>query len=432
MENNDINLLLVDDEIAMVQILLKSICWKKLGISQVYFAYNAQEARKIILQKSIKIIICDIEMPQENGIQFLKWVQENDYGIINIILTGFPDFNYAKDAISIGVFKFLLKPIAFDEVNRVVEEAVKKVRDETRKENQRRYGEYYESNRLKAEKIFYRDLLFEEILPFRDYIEKEILRRGMVDKMLEPGGMVLFQTEQAGAESEKSILQFALENIAEEMFENVVVIGLGKEILWIIKGKCDEKMAGEMCVSYRNTVWDYLQYDLYAYITCDLFLEEIPVKYRMLKEAAGSVVKSGEKIFYSDKWIEGIIDDVTVDTGRNIRENKMIEEVKNYLENHFAESISRKDIEELVHMNQDYVNRIFKCSTGYSLMEYTQYYRILKSKYLLLNTEYSISEIGGMVGYDSPPYFSKIFKKWTGVTPLEYRSEGGAKKIQLS
>ena len=101
-------------------------------------------------------------MPQENGISFLTWVQEEYPDIVNIILTGFPDFNYAKDAISIGVFKFLLKPIVFKELKAVVEEAVQNIREEQKREEQRRYGEYYEENRGKTEKIFYRDLLSEE------------------------------------------------------------------------------------------------------------------------------------------------------------------------------------------------------------------------------------------------------------------------------
>lgn len=159
------NILLVDDEVAVIQILKKAVCWEELGINEVFTAYNAQEAKRIVTQESIQIIISDIEMPQENGISFLTWVQEEYPDIVNIILTGFPDFNYAIDAISIGVFKFLLKPIVFKELKAVVEEAVQNIREEQKREEQRRYGEYYEENRGKTEKIFYRDLLSEEILP---------------------------------------------------------------------------------------------------------------------------------------------------------------------------------------------------------------------------------------------------------------------------
>lgn len=57
------NILLVDDEVAVIQILKKAVCWEELGINEVFTAYNAQEAKRIVTQESIQIIISDIEMP---------------------------------------------------------------------------------------------------------------------------------------------------------------------------------------------------------------------------------------------------------------------------------------------------------------------------------------------------------------------------------
>ena len=96
--------------------------------------------------------------------------------------------------------------------------------------------------------------------------------------------------------------------------------------------------------------------------------------------------------------------------------------IKKYLESHYSEVITRKKIEELVHLNQDHINREFKKQTGYTLMEYVQHYRILMAKKMLRETTLSISEISIRTGYDSPAYFSKIFKKQTERTPLEYRA----------
>ena len=54
--------------------------------------------------------------------------------------------------------------------------------------------------------------------------------------------------------------------------------------------------------------------------------------------------------------------------------------IKKYLESHYSEVITRKKIEELVHLNQDHINREFKKQTGYTLMEYVQHYRILMAR----------------------------------------------------
>jgi two-component system, response regulator YesN len=429
------NILLVDDEVAVIQILKRAIQWETLGISQVFTAYNAQEAKRIVAEEKVQIIISDIEMPQENGLHFLTWVQENKPDIVYIILTGFPDFNYAKDAISIGVFKFLLKPVVFDELREVVKEAITKVTEEKKKEDQRRYGEYYESNRIKAEIIFYRELVSEEILPFPDYIRNEIRRRGMKEERLELGGMILFRIDRKERTEEKgAFLQFALKNIAEELFNDVVMIDFNKDILWMVKGKKSEEELAEMCRVYMEKIKQYLQYELFAYLTGNLVLEEVSRKYKMLKQASIQYFKVNQRIYFAEQWFKGIVDEVYSKNDKNGRENEIIiNTVRNYLEVHYNEPINRKDVEELVHLNQDYLNRVFKCATGCTLMEYIQYYRILKAKVFLTDMQRSISEIGGLVGYDSPPYFSKIFKKCTGITPVEYRNslgEDGLKELE--
>ena len=209
------NLLLVDDEIAMLHIMEKAIDWKKKGIQKVFTAYNTDLARDIISSSKIDLVICDIEMPKENGLSLIQWIQDMYPEIINIILTGYPDFNYARSAISLGVYRYLLKPIAFDELEETIASAVEKLE------------EYKTKNKPEA----------------------------------------------------------------------------------------DPEIADAV-----NTI-------------------------------------------------------------------------KKYLESHYSEVITRKKIEELVHLNQDHINREFKKQTGYTLMEYVQHYRILMAKKMLRETTLSISEI---------------------------------------
>ncbi len=75
------------------------------------------------------------------------------------------------------------------------------------------------------------------------------------------------------------------------------------------------------------------------------------------------------------------------------KELSAVEEVKKYLEKHSNEVITRNDVESLVHLNRDYINREFKEATGYTLMEYIQYCRVCAAKKLLRETQDSVSEI---------------------------------------
>ena len=122
-------LLLVDDEVTMIQIMEKAIDWKKKGIQKVFVAYNADEARDILASSAIDIMICDIEMPGESGLELIQWMQDAYPEIICIILTGFPDFNYARSAISLGVYQYLLKPVSFEELEKVISSAIERVEE---------------------------------------------------------------------------------------------------------------------------------------------------------------------------------------------------------------------------------------------------------------------------------------------------------------
>ena len=120
------NILLIDDEPLTLQMLQKKIPWQEIGIDQVYTANDTRFARQLLQTFSIQLLVCDIEMPGENGLDFLKWVKENISGsTVSLLLTCHDDFNYAKAGIQLGVYDYLVKPIAYPELTQVLKNAVK-------------------------------------------------------------------------------------------------------------------------------------------------------------------------------------------------------------------------------------------------------------------------------------------------------------------
>ena len=260
-------ILIVDDEVTVVSLIKKHVDWESLGITNVWTAYNAQIAKKKVQEHPIDLIICDIEMPQENGLVFLGWVKEQYPEISAIILTAYPEFHYAQMAISLGVRRYLLKPISFAELSDTV--------------------------------------------------------RGMVNEIAEQKRVAVYQ------------------------------------------GKPEEKT-----------------------------------------ETA----------------------DIPSDGIRSVENSEtIVGAVKAYVALHFEEPIGRQEIEEALHLNGDYLNRTFKAATGYSLIQYIQFYRIVTAKQLMREPHVAIAEIGSRVGMDAS-YFGKIFKKWTGQTPYEYYAHIHGKK----
>ena len=68
--------LIVDDDIATVDVVQNSVNWEKLGVTRTFAAYNISRAKKILTEENIDIIISDIEMPRGSGIDLLEWMRD--------------------------------------------------------------------------------------------------------------------------------------------------------------------------------------------------------------------------------------------------------------------------------------------------------------------------------------------------------------------
>jgi YesN/AraC family two-component response regulator len=126
--------LIVDDEVYIREGLRTLIDWSEVGFDEVLEAKDAMEAMRIIEQSPPELILTDIFMPQISGLEFAKNVRSKYPFIRFIILTGYEKFEYAKEAIEIGVVKYLVKPIFPAELK----ETVAEIRNELEMERQSR------------------------------------------------------------------------------------------------------------------------------------------------------------------------------------------------------------------------------------------------------------------------------------------------------
>jgi two-component system response regulator YesN len=94
-----------------------------------------------------------------------------------------------------------------------------------------------------------------------------------------------------------------------------------------------------------------------------------------------------------------------------------------YIEEHYAEQLSLQQVASHVHLNAAYFSHLFKKETGRSFVNFLIDVRMDKAKQLLCNTDLNVTEVSGMIGYDLPNYFAKLFKQSTGLSPKEYRKQ---------
>ena len=112
-----------------------------------------------------------------------------------------------------------------------------------------------------------------------------------------------------------------------------------------------------------------------------------------------------------------------LEVGKQSKATKDISFIKHYLETYYHESIQLEDLASMTHLSRFYISHSFKKEIGMSPMEYLIAIRIKESKILLRTTNYSISQVADIVGFTTPTYFSKQFRKSTGISPTDYREQ---------
>jgi len=108
---------------------------------------------------------------------------------------------------------------------------------------------------------------------------------------------------------------------------------------------------------------------------------------------------------------------------RSGRSSNVIEHTQKYISEHYAKNVSIAEIAASVYLSQTYVSLLFKQETGETIYEYLMKVRIEKAKEMLRDPRIKFYEVCEQVGYTDPSYFSKLFKKMTGLTPSAYRDQ---------
>ncbi|WP_261304967.1 response regulator [Paenibacillus andongensis] len=218
------SILIVDDEVTAVSAVRSGVDWDKLSVRDVHVAYSVNQAKEVFNQHEIDVLICDIEMPQANGLELLTWVKEQYPSTESIFLTCHSDFVYAKKALQLGSIDYMLKPVRYHELEEVIQKATEKIEEnrEQRAFNES-YMQYYNlwsvSQPILIER-FWQDL-FNRITPSNPHLIQEILEKQNIPYQKEQHFLpVLISVQRWYKEltmRDLKIMEYALRNAAEEM-----------------------------------------------------------------------------------------------------------------------------------------------------------------------------------------------------------------------
>ena len=122
-------LLLVDDEEIALKGLSLYVDWEAMGFQLVEAVYTIDQAKEVMERQTIHVLLTDIQLENESGLDLIEWVGKNYPDTFCVILSGHENFEYARRALRYGTFDFLTKPVQFDALRKTFTSLKKKLEE---------------------------------------------------------------------------------------------------------------------------------------------------------------------------------------------------------------------------------------------------------------------------------------------------------------
>lgn len=166
-------LLIVNDEVISAKGLMMGVQWENYGILEVDVAFEAETAKKKLMERKFDIILCDIEMPGENGLELVSWIRQQEMDMEVIFLTCHADFEFAQEAIRLQCRNYILIPATHEKIAESIQEVVQTIHIHREEKKQQQYGKLWLAEKEEEHKMQKKANSPEEIVQnIEDYMER--------------------------------------------------------------------------------------------------------------------------------------------------------------------------------------------------------------------------------------------------------------------
>lgn len=406
---------LVDDEIVVREGIRESFPWDDSPYTLVGEAPDGEMALPMIRDTNPDIVITDIKMPFMDGIELCTLLRSQLPWIGIIVLSGYDEFEYARQCIQLGVREYLLKPINAEDLRQALDKVSKVLKEE------RKTREHAESLRARMES----DTRFIKEKLIGSLFSEESMEEDAVNALaqLRTLGYSVHAPYYVVIDAAFSPIEQG-RSVAEDL-----TISSGGSI------HASGSRTGTRLLVLGDSVGDAEER---VYATATSLAQELErAGCKTIRIGIGDIVdKPGEifKSFKAARHIRHILvereDDKALilgtremgDMPTDKKTSAVINEAKLFMSSHFTDSnLMLQDVAKAVSMSNSRFSTVFSQQNGQTFTEYLIYLRLNKAKELLRTTDKRSSQIAFDVGYNDSHYFSYIFKKNIGMTPSEYR-----------
>ncbi|KMY50978.1 response regulator transcription factor [Peribacillus loiseleuriae] len=385
--------LIADDEPLIVKNLSYIIDWDLLGCEVVGTAQNGHEAIEFLEKERIDILLTDISMPGMTGIELLKRVHKMSNKPIIILISGYDEFEYAREGLKYDALDYILKPIDYDELHECILRAIEKLSKQV-------IGDYERRKHVIYELMTFGPHESNVANSFNPYVALIIKSKEKdIDHMIKKSNDLFLKMTDAlylykiSEQEAIAIIEFASQ-MSDQTARNAELFA--RQI---------QEVSKQSVVAIGRTV-DYL-FDIKT--SLDHARELIKIDSLVNENIITSQLLNGE---YKSRQSS----------------QAMIHEAITYIKDYFQNDLGIENVAEHVGLSVSYFSLLFKQVTEVTFLEFLTNVRVEYACLLLQKTDMKTYEISEKVGYSDQRYFSQVFKKKMKKTPSTYRKECNEKK----
>jgi two-component system response regulator YesN len=387
---------LADDETIIREGIRESIDWTGLHLELCGEASDGEEAFEICLEQQADILLVDINMPIMNGIEVVRRLKESHGKCKVVIISGHDEFNYAQEAIRLGVTEYILKPVTPVQLNKILSNIKAQLLDELQQEKFVKLA----SNQIEQNIPLLRERFFMNWL--RDGMaEGEVVEQLAFLRLpiTTPKQIIIVRcsellSNQLFTENDRQLLLFSIENIVSELMGARRFAVLRNLNEYVVAISWDQLM-NEQILEMEKTIQHYLKVGITIKAENVIgSLIDVPVSYRQVIAALTSETQISPVAKRARQCIQEMYAD---------------------------KEVTLEKIADMIHISPIYLSRLIKQEFGTTFVSLVTQARIQKAVQLLNTTDMSVNEIAELCGYDTQHYFSTTFKKMMGVSPNQYR-----------
>jgi two-component system response regulator YesN len=397
-------MVIIDDEYLVRLGLSKTIDWSKYGVEIVGTAGDGKTGFELVEKEQPDLIISDIRMPFMNGVELIKKLSSAGFEGEIIVLTAYKDFDYAVETYKSGIFSYVLKPVENAEIIGVVQKALEKLNE--KKKDQMMKSAYSSSiNTMQSSYI-------ESLLKGNEEKEEEGIKTHLSNLNISlplKGSLVLLKEDNPSPSSEQVSLggKIVEEYLKKALLDCVSFLVNGSQVFFINSEEKEEII--------KHIYQSFLDLEKESEETFTLALTSYQSLTALPQAFNECLTYAENKLMSGFNTVETKNDDSI-----SFRHYASIKSFYRLISEEYASPLTVSSVALKLGVSESYLMHLLKDSLGKTFNDILTDYRLSWAKKYLKEGKLRINEIAYKVGYPDEKYFSKVFKKETGVNPSEY------------